>query len=272
MKEFERNRHVEGHLVKKTMICEDIAVFEITLGEKLMMKPGQFVMLWIPDFGERPFSPTRCGKDIEVAVKKRGQFTKKIFDLEIGSYVGVRGPYGNGFSLNGVKKACVVGGGIGIAALVNLTESLKAAGAHIDIIYSAKKCENMVFLDRLKRNARVIAIEEEKCDKTIAALTNLAKEKKYDCVYCCGPEPFMAEISEFCKKAHIRAQFSLERKMKCAVGVCGSCATANGLVCVKGPVFSGKDFEKYLAFKLDTSKQLSSTSCPCKTRHQGTCT
>ncbi|MEM4598401.1 MAG: FAD-binding oxidoreductase [Candidatus Diapherotrites archaeon] len=247
MREFEKNKMIEGRLVKKTIICEDIAVFEVELDKKLKARPGQFVMLWIPNVGERPFSPTRIGKEIELAVKKKGAFTKKLFELEVGSYVGVRGPYGNGFKTKGVKRALVVAGGIGVAALVNLIESLKAARADVDVVYSAKKCESMVFLERIKKNAKVTAIEEEKCMKTIEALRGLFDAKRYDCVYCCGPEPFMAEVSNFCKKVKIRAEFSLERKMKCAVGICGSCICNGKLLCRDGPVFSCLQASKSLA-------------------------
>ncbi|MEM4662825.1 MAG: FAD-binding oxidoreductase [Candidatus Diapherotrites archaeon] len=250
MREFENNKMIEGRLIKKTIICEDIAVFEIVLEKQLKAKPGQFVMLWIPNVGERPFSPTKTGRVVELAVKRRGTFTRKLFTIDEGSYVGVRGPYGNGFNTKGVKKALVVAGGIGIAALVNLIESLKATKADVDVIYSAKKCESMVFLERIKKNAKVIAIiEENKCVKTIEALKELVDSKIYDYIYCCGPEPFMAEVSNFCREANIRAEFSLERKMKCAVGICGSCICNGKLLCKSGPVFSCLQVSKILAEK-----------------------
>jgi len=244
---FEKNKFVEGRILSKKIICEDIAIFDILLEKQLNARPGQFIMLWIPGFGERPFSPTKTGKIMQLAVKKRGVFTKKLFGLEKRAYVGVRGPYGKPFKTKNVKSACIIAAGIGIAALVRLAEELAFLGADVDLIYSAKKFKQMVFLQRLNRVCKVRKIQEKKCEKTLSTLKDLAKTKNYDYVYCCGPEPFMAVVSKECKSLGLKAQFSLEKRIKCALGICGCCAVGTKLLCKDGPVFSGKIAEKFLS-------------------------
>ena len=71
-------------------------------------------------------------------------------------------------------------------------------------------------------------------------------EKGFDCVYACGPEKMMEALAKLCKKQDVPCQVSVERYMKCGVGVCGSCAIDGKLTCVDGPVFTG---EEALAFK-----------------------
>ena len=87
---------------------------------KLYLKPGQFIMLWIPGIDEKPFTVSYHDKEqFGITVQKKGRFTEKLFGLKHGSKLGFRGPYGNGYNI--IKKnACVVGGGCGIAAIAPL--------------------------------------------------------------------------------------------------------------------------------------------------------
>ena len=73
---------------------------------RLNAKPGQFVMLWIPGVDEKPFSISyQDEKSFGITVMKVGGFTQKMFGLKEGGNVGIRGPYGNGFKIEGNKIA-----------------------------------------------------------------------------------------------------------------------------------------------------------------------
>jgi len=238
---FEKNRFIGARIVNVKSHGSELKV--LSLSCKINAKPGQFVMLWLPGVGERPFCPTKANP-LEIAVKKRGVFTERLFELKAGDYVGVRGPYGKGFAYGNVKKACLVAGGIGIAALIRLAKALSNNGAEIDFIYCAKNSSQMLFLNRIENIANLLAGTGDgsygKKANCVELLAAVLPNKKYDCVYCCGPEPMMANVLELCVLHNVPSQFSLERKMKCAVGLCGSCAIGNKLVCREGPVFSGK--------------------------------
>lgn len=60
--------------------------------------PGQFLMLWIPEVDEKPFVCSYSGKETGLTVEKKGKFTEKLFTMKKGDLVGIRGPYGNGFT------------------------------------------------------------------------------------------------------------------------------------------------------------------------------
>ncbi|MEM3061382.1 MAG: dihydroorotate dehydrogenase electron transfer subunit, partial [Candidatus Bathyarchaeia archaeon] len=70
------------------------------------------------------------------------------------------------------------------------------------------------------------------------------EEEKFDVVYTCGPEIMMKKILDLCKKNKIRMQASLERYMKCGIGICGSCGLGPYRVCVDGPVFSKEGIKR----------------------------
>ena len=242
---FRRNMFVEARILDVKSYGPSIKLFSLSCG--LKVKPGQFVMLWIPNVGERPFCPTKT-KPLEIAVKKRGRFTEHMFKLNIGDYIGVRGPYGKGFTYKGVKKACVVAGGIGVAALIRLAEILTSNGVKIDFVYCVRDRQQLVFMDRISKIANpFVSVDNENPNKKhncIGLLSNLLATKSYDSVYCCGPERMMIEVFRLCNSYNVASQFSLERKVKCAVGLCGSCAVGDKLLCKDGPVFTAKQLAK----------------------------
>jgi dihydroorotate dehydrogenase electron transfer subunit len=75
----------------------------------------------------------------------------------------------------------------------------------------------------------------------MAEVTWLVEGKHVDCVYACGPERMMEAVAKLCKQHSIPCQISVERYMKCGVGVCGSCAIDGKFACVDGPVISGEE-------------------------------
>ena len=225
----------------------------IKLGTTIDAKPGQFVMLWLPGVGEKPFSLSKTGKVPEITYEVRGKFTKALFSLEKGDLVGVRGPYGNGWDVKGAKSVCAVSGGLGMAPMMPLVEGGKVK----TVIYGARKKELLVFKKRLdKAKVKVVFTTDDgsfgkkcfACD----ALGEVLAGGKYDTVLTCGPERLMKRVADICLKGKVPCQASLERYMKCGIGVCGACCIDDsGLrVCKDGPVFSaqqlaGGEFGRY---------------------------
>lgn len=253
MNEFEKHKIKEARVLKIREEARNVKTFELDV--QLDAVPGQFIMLWLPRVAEKPFSLTKAGNTIEVAVKKRGSFTEKLFQLSEGSYLGVRGPYGKGFSWFGVKKACIVSGGIGIAALMLLAEELAKNKVKIDFIAGFNSKEDILFKERIKRTANLYITTDDGSfgAKGLAheILPDFLQNNSYDKLYCCGPERMMVKVLELCKKFDLKAEFAVERYMKCAVGLCGHCCLDEWLVCRDGPVFSSeqlmesKEFGKF---------------------------
>jgi dihydroorotate dehydrogenase electron transfer subunit len=211
-------------------------------------KPGQFLMLWIPGVDEIPLSifdtDERKGM-VSVAVKRVGEATKALHEKKVGDIIGVRGPFGNSFTLS-AGRVLMVGGGIGVAPLSFLAKKLASSiKAEIFVAVGAKTRSELLFISELKKiggEANVLAATEDGSFGVKDVASNLAetllRRKKFDAVYACGPEKMIRKIFEVCEKHGVFMEASLERLMRCAIGICGSCVIGKYRVCVDGPVFN----------------------------------
>ncbi len=222
---------------------------------KLNAKPGQFVMLWLPRIDEKPFSISYQDKNrFAITVMKVGHFTEKLFALKEGGKVGIRGPYGNNFKLEG-RKVVLVGGGCGTAPMGFLADELKKKGIDVNFMIGAKSKQYLIYLGRMKKaGIRTLVTTDDGSFGIKGFTTELLKKfigkNRIDKVYSCGPEIMLKFVAEICEKANIPCEISMERYMKCGFGVCGQCCVDNiGIrVCKEGPVFSGKTIRKIEEF------------------------
>jgi dihydroorotate dehydrogenase electron transfer subunit len=187
---------------------------------KLDAKPGQFVIVWLPRIDEKPFSISFQDKDkFGITVFRIGEFTSKMFDLKEGDKIGIRGPYGNGFSLRG-KRVVLVGGGCGAAPLGFLADELKKRKIDVNYIIGAKSKECLLFEKRMQiANIKTYFATDDGSygfkGYTTEVLKKIISEKKIDAVYTCGPEIMIKFVVEICEKAKIPCEISMERYMKC---------------------------------------------------------
>jgi len=218
-------------------------VFEHTLNSQ----PGQFVNLWIPRVDEKPMSIAYDGgKEFWITMFAVGPFSKLMHTMKVGDLVGVRGPYGKGFSFKKGQHLVMMAGGYGAAPLYNLTVRAVKEGCKVDFVVGARSKEHLLYLDRIKKLGSAVKLHVATDDgsvgkkgfNTLILEELLAKSKKIDCVYTCGPEIMMKVISDLCFVAGVDAQLSIERYMKCGFGVCGQCCVdPKGLrMCKEGPV------------------------------------
>ena len=217
-------------------------------------KPGQFVMIWIPGVDEVPMSLSAIGPDerSSITVAKVGEATEALHKRKIGDVLGVRGPYGNSFTpMSG--NAVIVGGGTGLAPLAPLTEELAELHARVALIAGAKTQDEILFLDRttttLSRiDGRVVAVTEDGSYGIKGLATDvteqLLEKERFDMLYTCGPEEMMYKLFLLAEKYETPIQASLERLMRCAIGICGSCVIGKFRVCRDGPVFSLKQLRE----------------------------
>jgi len=211
-----------------------------TLDIEVDARPGQFCMLWLPCINEKPMSLSATEGKVQVTVKKLGQFTTRMFMMDAGDKIGFRGPYGKGFELV-AGDVCLVGGGCGIAPLRPLAKKLKG-----DALISAKNAGSLLFADHFASQGFAVhqATDDGSAGEKAFAhelFGKLVEDSDYSCVYCCGPEPMMEAVHNICQSRGLESQLSLERYMKCGIGICGSCSLSGLRVCKEGPVFSGKE-------------------------------
>ena len=224
--------------------------------EKKRAAPGQFVMVWIPGVDEIPMSIYLIEKNrIGFTFRVVGDATKALSLIKTGAYIGLRGPYGNGFDLSGYSKILFVGGGTGVGSIVPAVEEFDGE----TIVVIGAQCEDeLICRARLQQaNARLLICTDDGSCGQKAWTSDIVKEllasESFDCVVMCGPEVMMKKIFELCTAHEVNVQASLERFMKCAVGVCGQCCVGKGVrVCADGPVFDSSQLSSFEDFGLFT--------------------
>jgi dihydroorotate dehydrogenase (NAD+) catalytic subunit len=209
--------------------------------------PGQFVFLWLPGVGEKPFS-LASRNPVTLLVKNVGRVTSALASLEEGSGILVKGPYGNGYTPSG--SVCLVGGGSGVAPLRFIAGEF--GGAVKTAFIGGRNSSELPLYDDLSGLVDVrVATEDGSLGRTglvteILDLGGLAGNEFFNC----GPEPMLvkaAELESRVTEAN-RIYCAIERYTKCGMGICGSCAIDGYRICVDGPVFrysvlrSGSDF------------------------------
>lgn len=212
--------------------------------QALDCKPGQFVMVWLPGVDEKPMAISYYKKkEFAFTSQAVGKFTDALDKLRKGDKLGIRGPYGNSFSIK--NNACVVAGGVGLSSVSTLIDSLK----NPTIIYGARGKEHLIYLKRYKNKNRIITTDDGSYGKkgfTTDVLKELLQDKKnkIKIVYTCGPEVMMKKVFDICNEYKIECEASLERIMKCGYGICGACMCSDKIVCMDGPVFNLAQLKK----------------------------
>ncbi len=248
---MQRN-HNHPTIVKiEKVIDETPTVRTLVFSDDVMpnVLPGQFAMVWIPGVNELPMS-VMISKDSGKAaftVRKHGPSSTGLFNVPVGGQIGIRGPYGNSFDIK-EGKLLLVGGGTGLVPMMRLLTFVKPTD-DVTVLMGAKSKDEVFFEnlanDLLSNNShRVIVSTDDGSYGEQGFVTELVEklvnETQYDAVYVCGPEIMMYKTVQSAHSRNIFVQASLERMMKCGIGICGSCCVGEDLVCRDGTVFDGE--------------------------------
>ena len=227
--------------------------------------PGQFVEVSIAGVGEAPISisstPT-LGDSFELVVRKIGNVTDAIHNLNVGDKVGIRGPMGNGIypveETKG-KNLVFICGGIGLVpqrSFINYVLDNRGDYGDVTVLVGTKNPGERIFHSELeewtKRDDIKLLETVDKGDETwkgnVGVVTTLIpmieNELKDAAVLICGPPIMYKFVLMSLKEQEVsddRIYLNLERKMKCGVGKCGHCQINNYYVCMDGPVFCQAD-------------------------------
>lgn len=204
---------------------------------EIIFAPGQFGMVWVPGVDEIPMA---LSSPNSITVQKVGDATTALFEKNTGEQIGIRGPFGNGFSKG--EKVLAIAGGVGAAPLLPLAK----ADCVMTMLLGARTETELLFVDQLDECTDVLIATDDGTFGHHGFVTSLMDDLNlaaYDRIAVCGPEVMMrailTKVSE--KGLEHKTEFSLHRYMKCGVGVCGSCCTdpAGLRVCRDGPIFPG---------------------------------
>lgn len=213
-------------------------------------KPGQFVSLYCSDGGRllpRPISICEIDKKeerIRLVYRVAGKGTEEFSSLKSGDFIDCMGPLGNGFTLEG-KKALIIGGGIGIPPLLELSKQLECEK---DIVLGYR---DVIFLNKeFESYGNVYLSTEDGSVGTKGNVIDAIIERNLSCdiIFACGPTPMLRGIKEYATANNIKAQLSLEERMACGIGACLGCVCQstgvdhhtnvnNKRICKDGPVF-----------------------------------
>jgi dihydroorotate dehydrogenase electron transfer subunit len=204
-------------------------------------RPGQFVMVWIPGDDELPMSLSYTDRPKGITVKAMGATSARMLRLEAGSPLGIRGPYGNTFDLS-ARRILVVGGGSGSAVLAPAAEAARARGSRVTAALGATTERELLFAERFRRISEAVHLATD--DGSVGwhgFVTDVAADRlrsePFDAVWTCGPEIMMRKVALAAAPLGVPVVCSVERHMKCGLGLCDACALGPLHVCVDGPVF-----------------------------------
>lgn len=242
--------HPTIHQIEK-VIDETPTVRTLVFSDDLLstVLPGQFAMVWIPGVNELPMSVMISQEKGKAAftVRKHGMASTALYNLGAGQLIGVRGPYGNHFDIK-QGRLLLIGGGTGLVPLLRLLRFIKTTD-NVTVLIGAKT-KDEVFFENLanellaKNNHKVIVVTEDgthgKKGLVTQIMEDLLQTSIFDAVYTCGPELMMYKVVQLATTKGIFVQASLERMMKCGIGICGSCCIGEDLVCRDGTIFDGK--------------------------------
>ncbi|MGI6586663.1 MAG: dihydroorotate dehydrogenase electron transfer subunit [Lutisporaceae bacterium] len=242
-------------IIENRELCRDVYEMRLECPEIVQeSKPGQFLHIKINKSADpllrRPISISRIYRDtgcISIVYQCVGKGTEEMAALKQGEYIDVIGPLGNGFTLFQRKKSAVIGGGIGIAPLLEIVAELTDCDAYLGFR------DNTFKLDEFASACKKLHIATE--DGSLGSrgyVTDIIKDiKKYEIVYACGPKAMLKRIKELCAEKNVKCFISIEERMGCGIGACLVCACKikegdawhYKKVCTDGPVFEASEVD-----------------------------
>ena len=228
--------------------------------------PGQFVMLGIPSGTDpllrRPYSVYRVGRPglpaetCELLYKIIGRGTARLAAVRPGETLPCLGPLGRGFVPPSADlRPVLVAGGIGIAGLLHLAATLRAAGRPATLLFGCRDATDLPLTEGFEAlGVPVEVATEDGSHGHRGQVTALLEERLGDGdleVFACGPQAMLRAVARLTAR-RVRCQVSMESHMACGFGVCLGCVvpTAAGAgheryarVCVEGPVFRSEELE-----------------------------
>ncbi|HNW57166.1 MAG TPA: dihydroorotate dehydrogenase electron transfer subunit [Bacteroidales bacterium] len=240
-------------VIENKRLTNDFFTLELLAESKLPeLKPGQFAQIKIDGsletFLRRPISIHDVDYErntFKLLVQEAGKGTKTLSKLEKGCLLNLIYPLGNSFTLPAKSEhALLIGGGCGVAPLLYLGKYIKSNGCTPDILLGFRNSERILEYDEYKKIGEVFLTTEDgsKGEKGFVTNHTVLSSRKYDRIYCCGPDSMMRAVADYCRKNKISCEVSLENMMACGIGACLCCVvdTISGhrCTCTDGPVFN----------------------------------
>lgn len=222
--------------------------------------PGQFISVYSNDSGRmlpRPISICEMDKEkgaLRIVYRVAGKGTEEFSCCKAGDTLDILGPLGNGFPLERCpegKKAFLIGGGIGIPPMVQLSKELQG---EVQVVAGYR--DELFLTEELKANGTLYLATEDGSAGTKGNVLDCIWENGLtaDVIYACGPTPMLRAIKSYAEEHQIDCWISMEERMACGIGACLACVCKskeiddhskvhNKRICKEGPVFHAQDVE-----------------------------
>jgi len=242
-------------ILSQKEIASDI--FELTINGELVTQissPGQFVHIKVSNgldpLLRRPISISSYNyeqKSLTMIYRKDGRGTSMLAELRPGMFVDILGPLGNGFPVDEVSigdTALLVGGGIGVPPLYELSNQLVAKGVNVIHVLGFQTASAVFYEEEFLKNGETYVATADGSYGRKGFVTDVMKELQFDCIYTCGPTPMLRAIEQNYQDKKVF--LSLEERMGCGIGACFACVckkkddptgVSYKKVCSDGPVF-----------------------------------
>lgn len=221
-------------------------------------EPGQFIILRTDDEGER-IPLTVAGYDREKGIvtiifQVVGGTTERLNQMEVGDYLAdFVGPLGNPTETEGLKKVCVVGGGVGCAIALPVAKKMKEQGCDVTSIIGFRNKDIVILEDEFKAaSTRMIMMTDDgsygrQGNVTVPLKEMLENGETFDEVIAIGPLVMMKFVCLATKPYNIKTVVSMNPIMIDGTGMCGGCRLTVGgkmkFACVDGPDFNGHEVD-----------------------------
>ena len=225
-------------------------------------RPGQFIILRVDEDGERiPLTVAGVNKKngtVKIIFQVVGGTTKKLSYKEAGEYIqDFVGPLGVATHLDGLKKVCIVGGGVGCAIAMPIAEALHAMGAHVTSIIGFRNKDLLILEDEFKACSDVLRVMTddgsygEQGNVTVPLKEMLEAGEKFDMIITIGPLIMMKFVVATAKPFSTPVTASMNPIMIDGTGMCGGCRLTLNVdgkkvtkfACVDGPDFNGYEID-----------------------------
>jgi NAD(P)H-flavin reductase len=228
--------------------------------ELFNFRPGQFLMLEVPGYGEVPISISSDNSNhefIELCIRKAGHVTSAMFEAKQGAMVSIRGPFGTAFPMESMEGSNVmlIAGGLGIAPIrapLYWISNHRDRYKNVRLLYGAREPSQLLFSYQFEEwqkvsNVQMLTIVEkpdESWKGRSGMITALFDEFTFDpkntYAIVCGPPVMFKFVCNYLDGKGIpmnRMFVSLERRMHCGMGKCCRCMVGSTFTCLDGPVF-----------------------------------
>ncbi|MBD5114795.1 MAG: sulfide/dihydroorotate dehydrogenase-like FAD/NAD-binding protein [Ruminococcaceae bacterium] len=242
-------------ILKRRQLNENVVLMDIDapfVAKKALA--GQFIILRVDEYGERiPLTIADYDREkgvVTIIFQIVGATTQLLSTLKEGDYLkDFAGPLGKATELEGYKKVCVIGGGVGCAIAYPSAKALFNSGAEVDVIAGFRSKDIVILEDEFKAVSTNLYLTTddgsygEKGLVTEKLQSLIDAGNKYDLVLAIGPVPMMKFVCKTTEPYNIKTLVSLNPIMIDGSGMCGGCRVNVGgeikFACVDGPDFDG---------------------------------